>query len=357
MNILEQAWGGNSILRWASALGLLVVMPIIIKIVDIVLARKIEAGRDASRSISSDLVAVLRKPAATLIRLGFFWVVVREVLLLPERLRVLAETGIYLGAVLVTSWLAADLAEKAVEMYMSRAVDSAEARANDLLRPLFRRFAAILSFGSILLGGLDHGGYDVRAILAGLGIGGLALAMASKDLLADLLGGLYILVNRPFAIGDKILYKDKWATVLEFGLRTTTLRDFDVNHKFIVPNGQFTANAIVNISDHPGSMIVMNIRLSLTNDVEKVAQALTLIQEILKGHSEVRYIWSKLDHFDDYAFTLRIHYDILVFKDRIRVKSEINLAIAGAFQKNGIKFAALPVHSFGDQATDGAFVG
>jgi MscS family membrane protein len=357
MNILEQTWGGNSVLRWAIALGLIVLMPIVVKIVDVILAKKAHITIDGQRSILSRLVDVLRKPASTLIRFAFFWVVVREVLVLPNRVRVLAETGIYLGAVLVTSWLAADLAEKAVEFYMSRSKDSAEMKVNDLLRPLFRRFAAILSFGFILLGGLDHGGYDVRAILAGLGIGGLALAMASKDLLADLLGGLYILVNRPFAIGDKILYKDKWTTVIEFGLRTTTLRDFDVNHKFIVPNGQFTASAIVNISDHPGSMIVMNIRLSLTNEAEKIALALTLIQEILKGHTEVRYIWSKLDHFDDYAFTLRIHYDILVFKDRIRIKSEINLAIARAFQKNGIKFAALPVHSFVDQASDGAFLG
>jgi MscS family membrane protein len=353
MNILEQTWGGNSFLRWGIAIGLLLMMPIVLKIADVLVSRQTKFKDGLRGKWLSPLLQVMRKPLLNLIRFTFLWILVQEVIIIPSRIHGWLVTGIYLSVVLIGAWLAADLAEKVVDI--ATATTKAESD-NNLLRPIFRRFASIAACVVILIGGLDHGGYDVRAILAGLGIGGLAIAMASKDLLSDILGGLYIMINRPFAVGDRIIYKDKWAVVLEFGLRTTTLRDFDINHKIIVPNGQFTNYAMVNVSDHPGSMILMNIRLSLTNDIDKIAEALDLVQHILKNHSEVRYIWSKLDHFDDYAFTLRIHYDILEFKHRVRVKSEVNLAIAKAFQTHGIKFAAMPVRALQADASDNAFV-
>lgn len=356
MKFLEQAWAGNTMLQWILAGALLLAVPVVVKIVDALLARQARAGEGA-KGLLAGIAGEIRRPVALLLRFAGLGLILRDVLSLPAWLRGWAEGAVYLGLMLGVGWLASGLAIKAVDVYLARSARDAGQKVDDLLRPLFHGVAGGMTWMVILVVGLDNAGYEVGALLAGLGIGGLAIAMASKDLLSDLLGGIYIMINRPFAIGDKIKYKDQWAVVLEFGLRTTTLRDFDINHKIVVPNGQFTNTAMVNISDHPGSMILMNIRLSLTNDVERVAHALELVQEILKGHPEVRYIWSKLDHFDDYAFTLRIHYDILEFKHRIRVKSEINLAIARAFQAHGIKFAALPVRAMQAQAGDDPFVG
>lgn len=181
--------------------------------------------------------------------------------------------------------------------------------------------------------------------------------MASKDQISDILGGITILINRPFTVGDKIMFKGQWAIVTSFGLRTTTLEDFAANFKYIVPNHHFTHNEITNISAHPGSMILMNIRLSLDNPADLIEKSLALIEDILKTNSDVRYIWSKLDHFDDYAFTLRIHYDILEFSKRNRVKTAVNLAIARAFQSHGIKFAAMPVRAMHPSPETPSFLG
>lgn len=340
MPLLDEVWAGNTTLRWLVAAGIVLAIPVVVRIADALLARS--AGGDGRLA---PVAAAVRRPLSTLIRFAGLWLIVHMVLSLPARLLPWAAAFIYFGVVFVLGWMAAGLAEKGVDAYLARVSAGAPQPVNGMLRPLFIAVASGFAWLVVLALGLDNAGYEVGAVFAGLGIGGLAVAMASKDLLVDLLGGIYIMINRPFAVGDKILFKDKWAVVLEFGLRSTTLRDFDVNHKILVPNGQFTSNAITNISDHPGSMIVMNIRLSLRNEADRIAQALTLVEEILRGNPEVRYIWSKLDHFDDYAFTLRIHYDILDFKQRIRVKSEVNLAITRAFQSHGVKFAALPVRT------------
>lgn len=359
MQFLDETWAGNAASRWIVAAAILIAIPVVVRVVGAVLGRQERTAVAPRTGWLGPLAAAVRDPTLALIRLAGAWLIVHVVLTLPAWLRPWVEGALYFGLMFGCGWLGARLAETAVGSYLARTAAHGPDQVDGLLRPLFRAVAVGFAWMVALVLGLDNAGYEVGALLTGLGIGGLALAMASKDLLSDYLGGIYIMINRPFAVGDKILFKDKWAVVLEFGLRTTTLRDFDINHKIVVPNGQFTSNAIVNISDHPGSMILMNIRLSLTNDVDRIAHALSLVQDVLKAHPEVRYIWSKLDHFDDYAFTLRIHYDILDFKQRIRVKSEVNLAIARGFQAHGIRFAALPVRAMqaAAPAADSTFVG
>lgn len=333
-------------LQWLLAGLLLVAIPVAVRIVDALLRRRAASAGDSTPGPwFARLASAVREPAAALIRIAGVWIVVHEVLTLPAWLSLWAERGVYCAFIIGLGWLCARQAEAAVDGYLVSAARRKGEQVDSLLGPLLRGASSFLVWLLVVIIGLDNAGYEIGAIIGGLGIGGLAVALAAKDIVADILGGAIIMLNRPFVVGDKIMFKGEWATVLEFGLRTTTLRDFKWNFKYIVRNAHFTSNEVVNISDHPGCMILMNIRLSLTTDAEQLPLALSLIQDILKGHPEVRYIWSKLDHFDEYAFTLRIHYDILEFKHRIRVKSEVNIAIARAFQAHGIQHAAMPVRT------------
>ena len=359
MNLLTLTWQGNTVQQWIIVAAIILVIPIVVRTLDAVLrwqARSPTGTPSGFRWVTA-IAASVRKPITTLIWLAGLWVITRHVLVLPDWLRVWAVRFSYGSFMFGLGWLLARLSDAAVDGLLTRAAERKGVSSDGLLKPLFRSIAGILVWSVVLVLGLDNAGYKLSAILGGLGLGGLAIAMAAKELISDLLGGVTIMLNRPFAVGDKIMFKGQWATVLSFELRTTTLRDFATNHKYVVPNSYFTHNEVTNISDHPGNMILMNIRLSLTCSADQVAKSLALVQDILKGHAEIRYIWSKLDHFDEYASTLRIHYDILEFRHRIRVKSEINLAILRAFQDNGIKFAAMPVNTVSAQAESSPFVG
>ena len=351
VNFLETTWMGNTFLRWIIAAVIVLAIPLVVQLVNAALGRPTKSGGDEPARVRwfYSIAAELRKPLALLVWIGGLWVIKREVLILPGWLRPWADRLIYVGLVIAVGRLLTRLADAGVDGYLAHAAERRGEKVDGLLTPLFRGGARFLVWSSVLVWGLDNAGYQLSAILGGLGLGGLAVAMAAKDLIADILGGATIMLNRPFTVGDKIMFKGQWAVVRSFGLRTTTLEDFSANYKVVVPNSYFISNEVTNISDHPGNMILMNIRLSLSTTADKLSLALSLVQDILKGHAEVRYIWSKLDHFDDYASTLRIHYDILEFRHRIRVKSEINLALVRAFQENGIKFAAMPVRAIADQ--------
>lgn len=208
---------------------------------------------------------------------------------------------------------------------------------------LIRKITLFSIWGIAFIAGLDIIGFDVGAILAGLGIGGFAIAFAVKGILGDIFGGITIMLVRPFKVGDKIDLNGTWCIVREIGIRYCTLEDFSYNYNHIVPNSILTESEIINISTHPGYTILTNVRLSTRNNADKIKQALELVKKIITDHPGARFIWVKHDHFDDFSFVLRIHYDINEFKERASVETDVNAEIVRRFQQNDIEFTPLPL--------------
>lgn len=214
--------------------------------------------------------------------------------------------------------------------------------AQVLLPPLQNSLQFFIWFLALIVG-ISAAGYDVGAVLAGLGIGGLAVAMAARETLGDLLGGITLIITRPFKVGQLIEFDDRWVKVTDIGLRMTIAEDFANNAKIVIPNAQFFTKKITNFSAHPGFMVLMNVRLAIKTPTDKLERAIDKIGEIIDQHDRTRFIWIKLDHFDNYAFVIRLHYDILSFKERNKVKTEINLAITRYLRANDIGFSNLPL--------------
>jgi MscS family membrane protein len=208
-----------------------------------------------------------------------------------------------------------------------------------VLLPFIKISLLIIIWLVALMVTLNSLGVDIAAILAGLGIGGLALAMALKSTLSDVIGGINIVITRAFKVGDRIKLNGEEAIVKKIGLRYTQVSDFSYNYIISVPNSLLREAEIINASAHSGCIILTNVHLSILNTANKVRLALELIEKIIQNHQQARFIWVKHDHFDGHAFVLRINYDILQFKDRAWVETEINVEIVKQLQQHDIKFA------------------
>jgi MscS family membrane protein len=146
------------------------------------------------------------------------------------------------------------------------------------LRPLLRRLLnalAIIIAGALILRIL---GYNISALLAGLGIGGAALALASKDTLSNIFGSITVFMDRPFRINDRIKIGDYDGVVIEMGLRTSRLRTLE-NRVVSIPNSLFASTPIENISSAPSAKITQTIRLR-GEDSEKIGRAIDILREI-----------------------------------------------------------------------------
>lgn len=147
----------------------------------------------------------------------------------------------------------------------------------------------------------------------------------------------------PCKVGDMIDLSGTWWIVREICPQYSRLENFSYNYDHIVPNSMLTKSEVAIISSHPGYTILTNIRLSIQNSAEKIRLGLKLIRQIIENHPGARFIWAKHDHFDDYSFVLRIHYDIYKFKERAIVETDVNTEIVAKFQENDIKFTQIPL--------------
>jgi len=195
---------------------------------------------------------------------------------------------------------------------------------------------------------LDNAGYNIGTILAGFGISGIAVAMATKDTISNMIGGINIMLFKPFKVGDLIKIKEhNPAFVRTIGLRCTKVEDFITNTTQMIPNNLLIDSVVENISDWAGKLHYEEVKLSLNNDSKQIEKAIDLIRNIINNHNNI----NKLDRvifkcFDDIAFVIQYVYNVTEFKNRHIVKNEVNLKIKHQFEENNIEIANLPFELF-----------
>lgn len=197
--------------------------------------------------------------------------------------------------------------------------------------------------------------YDVNGFVAGLGLGGLAIAFAAQDSIANFFGGIVIMTEKPFKIGDWIRTPTVEGTVEEITFRSTKIRAFR-QALVTVPNSTLANQAILNWSKMGKRQITFYIGVKLGTSREKLANCIKQIEEVLRNHEEIHQetIFVKFDGFEKsrlniflYFFTKKTSYG-----DFLRVKESINLKILEILEKEGVAIAILPRHLYMEKNKD-----
>jgi uncharacterized repeat protein (TIGR01451 family) len=195
-------------------------------------------------------------------------------------------------------------------------------------------------YGIVVLGGLmaiAQLDINPEPLLLGAGVAGIAFAFGAKEIIANLVSGVIILIDRPLKPGDIVEVEGAMGEVLDVGLRATTIRTPDnINH--LVPNTVIILNKITNYSKYdPNMRLNTPVRVPYGSDMEKVRE---VILEAAKSHPgileepppEVRVI-----QFGESSVDLILFAWIANPKDRFRINDEINWEISKRFKENGIK--------------------
>jgi MscS family membrane protein len=183
------------------------------------------------------------------------------------------------------AWVGAQLMEIGADRWHTRLDPRVQAVSYSVL-PLGTQVLKLLLFLIAVLSVLSAWGYNTSTILAGLGVGGLAIALAAQKTIENLFGGVSVIGDRPVLVGDDCRFGDRTGTVMHIGLRSTRIRTPD-RTIISVPNAQFSAMSLENLSGrdkiwfHP----TLNLRRDTTSD--QLTKVLTSIQEILKNTPKV----------------------------------------------------------------------
>jgi len=244
-------------------------------------------------------------------------------------------------SIVLILWFCARLLDRLAD-YWTEISKKTDSRLDDQIIPIFRSAGKTFIYlvGAVFV--LQNMGYSVSSLLAGVGIGGAAVALASKDMLANLFGSVVVFLDKPFTIGDWIEMGETEGTVEEVGLRTTKVRTF-ANSLVTLPNHTFTTTSINNWSRMKKRRIKMTVGLTYDTPPEKMDLAVEAIREILiadpKIHQE--FFLVNFDAFGPYSLDIFVYCFTVTtnWKEFLDAKQEFLLKIMSAVHGLGLSFA------------------
>jgi len=185
-------------------------------------------------------------------------------------------------------------------------------------------------------------GYNVNGFLAGLGLGGLAFALAAQDTVANVFGGIIILMDKPFSVGDWIFTPTVEGTVEEISFRHTRIRTF-ANAQVTVPNKVLASEAITNWTRMRKRQVSFHLGLTYTTPRAKLQSSINKIKDLLKKHPGVHpdVIFVNFDSFSDSSLDIFLYFftKTTVWGDFMAVKEELNFKIMEILEEEGVSVA------------------
>jgi len=237
------------------------------------------------------------------------------------------------------AWFIVRFIDSIIEKYISPFTKETETKLDDQLLPLLRKAIKAIIWILAALVALKNAGYDVGAIVASLGIGGLAFALAAKDTLANFFGSITIFLDEPFAIGDRVKIDNYDGYVEEIGLRSTRVRL--LNGRVVTVANSLVVNApIENISSEPNRKVVLTLGLVYNTSSKEMKRALELLKDIAK-RCELTCDDSVAAFINFNSSSLDIEFIYYIKKESCiyEAKSQINLMILEEFKENNLEFA------------------
>ena len=248
--------------------------------------------------------------------------------------------GLQFAIILNIGWLVSRLVDSLFKEYIIPLTEKTESDFDDQVVPIIRKSTNFLIWSIVIIVGLDNAGYNIGAILAGLGIGGLALAMAAKDTVSNIFGGVMIFIDKPFKIKDRIKISGFDGTVEEIGLRSTRIRTL-AGTLVTIPNSKFTENPIENISREPTRKITLNLGLTYDATEKDIEKAMKILDEIAKKHKDKineKHLIG-FNSFGDFSLGIIFIYYIKKSANILDTQTQINLDILKEFNKAKLEFA------------------
>lgn len=328
-DILSTLYYGNTLAQWATAFGIIILALVVARVLYWFSSRIVKQLTSRTKNTIDDLlIDKAEEPfTAAVVLLGISYAL--DTLRMPEQyIRFIDNGARFIWAILV-AWLLIRLYDALHETFLSAIASKTSNDLDDHILPIIRSGVrmALMALGIIV--GLNNAGYDVTTVLAGLGIGGLAFALAAQDTIGNIFGGLIILLQRPFKIGDLIDIDGKWMIVRQVGLRSSTMQDYATGYRLTIPNSQFTNRIITNISSHAGHWAGCALQLSPLTRADTLQQVIAGIGELLRTIPEIDPATARVyfSGFAQHALEIKLFYNATTFADRVRVGETINFGV------------------------------
>lgn len=335
---LAQTYLGNTVGDWLTALAVTIAVTIGLYIARTILARRFKRWARATATPVDDFVAdaIVRTRWFFLLALGVYAGL--QLIDLPAR-----ATRIVDGAAAIAVLLQAALwGNRTIVLWLERALRRPQAADTSSIYTLkITGFVARVVLWSVLvLMVLDNLGFDITTLVASLGIGGVAVALAVQNVLGDIFASLSIALDKPFEIGDFIIVGEVLGTVERVGIKTTRLRSLS-GEQIIMSNSDLLDSRIRNYKRMEERRVLFQFGVIYQTSHEQLQQIPALVRDIVTAQPGTRFDRAHFKEYGDFALLFEVVYYVLdrdynVYMD---IQQDINLALYARFRDLGIEFA------------------
>lgn len=341
INFFEQQVWGNTVEEWSFSLLILVITIAIAKLVSLINRKLILPFTKKTQNRLDDILfEALESPLLFAISLIGIWISIHSLSYPQEYIKII-DTAYRILVTLNATWFFARLSNGLISVYWTRLGKSKESSKQDQrMMPILNRTITIIIWIVGLFTALSNVGVNISALLGTLGIGGIAFALAAQDTIKNIFAAFTILTDKPFSIGDTIRIDSYEGTVIDVGIRSTKIRNYD-KRIITLPNYKISDTSVINISAEPMRRIVMKIGLTYNTTPEKMEEAMGILRDMPNRIEFVsqRDLTAYFTDFADSAMIITFIYYIEKKGDNTQVRSNVNMEILKIFNAAGLVFA------------------
>ena len=338
MGFLYLVYYDNPVWAWLLALLITIVLPVIFRIVRGVTARRLAAVAALTKTDIDDAILVVLQKTKFIFLLILSLCIGVQAVALPDKashlIRSVALIALFLqigfwGSAVVSFWIR----RRALK---ERAEDPARVSAFGVMT----FFAQLILWLILLLLVLDNLGVQITPLIAGLGVGGIAIALATQNILSDVFSSMSILLDKPFEVGDFITVGDCAGTVERIGVKTTRVRSLS-GELIIFSNADLISSRVRNYESLSERRVAFTFGVVYQTPADKLEAIPSMIREIIEPINQTRFDRAHFQKFGDSSFVFEVVYfvtnnDYGLYMD---IQQTINLNLCRRFEKEGIAFA------------------
>lgn len=329
---------GNEVFQWLLAAAILCAVYIGLVVIRNYAGRRLRKMSEATESNLDDFITDLIRHRTKRVLIFLFAVyAASQVLILPSRI-----ANSISGAAVLALALQVGLWGNGIVNYLvsRRASRDGDEALNLEAYSVITWMAKAGPWVFVILLALNNLGIKVTALVAGLGISGIAVALAVQNILGDLFASLSIVLDRPFVIGDFIIVGDQMGSVEHVGLKTTRVRSIS-GEQIVFSNTDLLNSRVKNYRRMEERRIVFTIGVTYQTPKDRLEAIPRWIQEIIEGQEQVRFDRSHFTDYGDFSLNFETVYfvtdrDFKLYRD---IQQAINLALYRKFEEEGVEFA------------------
>ena len=337
-SFLDQSYIGNTVQEYLLVLGAILLGILLIKVVKRVVLKRIEKWIGQTETDVDDyLFESFDKFVVPIVYFSIIYVAVGTL-----NVSGFVENAIEAAFIVIITYFSVRLISSIVLLGLRKYVrrqENGEEKIKQLGGVMLIINIVIWALGFVFL--FDNLGYDVTAIITGLGIGGIAIALAAQNILGDLFNYFVIFFDRPFEVGDFLVIGDKNGIVEKIGIKTTRIRTLS-GEELVFSNADLTNSRIHNYKKMQRRRILFSVGVTYETPAEKLRQIPGVLKEIIESKDElVDFDRAHFKEFGDSSLNFEIVYYInsaeyAVYMD---IQQDYNFQIYEKFEEMGVDIA------------------